>query len=233
MNYTRVLDPVQESDCFVRMRNSDNSRDSLSIRLESPFDLLIFHRKPHVCSCCDSRSVCVVDFPCKLHGGWCKRAAECLTEIARAVTRFLGTRNNSRELRGGIGVHRGFVWWALDCLVTWVDSAWWLLICKQRRGGNSNRWCSGGGSSTHSGPHSLGSLPPSLTKLTNFWTEVESQGMPSHWVLVEDMTLQEQIQSYSTHVWITRLFREIYFELGYFEVRRKVSNASKQTNKWT
>ena len=109
MNYTRVLDPVQESDCFVRMRNSDNSRESLSMRLESPFDLLIFHRKPNVCSCCDSRSVCVVDFPCKLHGGWCKRAAECLTEIARAVTRFLGTRNNSRELRGGIGVHRGFV----------------------------------------------------------------------------------------------------------------------------
>ena len=104
MNYTRVLDPVQESDCFVRMRNSDNSRDSLSIRLESPFDLLIFHRKPHVCSCCDSRSVCVVDFPCKLHGGWCKRAAECLTEIARAVTRFLGTRDNSGELRGGVGV---------------------------------------------------------------------------------------------------------------------------------
>ena len=189
MNYTRVLDPVQESDCFVRMRNSDNSRDSLSIRLESPFDLLIFHRKPHVCSCCDSRSVCVVDFPYKLHGGWCKRAAECLTEIARAVTRFLGTRNNSRELRGGIGVLRGFVWWTLDCLVTWVDSAWWLLICKQRRGGNSNRWCSRGGSSTHSGHHSLGSLPPSLTKLTNFWTEAESQGMPSHGLLMEDMTL--------------------------------------------
>ena len=79
MNYTRILDPVQESDCFVRMRNSDDSQESLSIRLESPFDLLIFHRKPHVCSCCDSRSVCVVDFPCKLHGGWCKRAAECLT----------------------------------------------------------------------------------------------------------------------------------------------------------
>ena len=114
-----------------------------------------------------------------------------------------------------------------------MSRQWWLFICKQRRGGNSNRWCPRGVSSKHSGPHSLGSLPPSLTKLTNFWTEVESQGMPSHWVLVEDMTLQEQIQSYSTHVWITRLFREIYFELGYFEVRRKVSNASKQTNKWT
>ena len=27
---------------------------------------------------------------------------------------------------------RGFVWWALDCPVTWVDSAWWLFIWKQQ-----------------------------------------------------------------------------------------------------
>ena len=26
---------------------------------------------------------------------------------------------------------QGFLWWALDSPVTWVDSAWWLFICKQ------------------------------------------------------------------------------------------------------
>ena len=108
---------------------------------------------------------------------------------------------------------RGFVWWALDCPVTWVDSVWWLFICKQRRGGNSNRWCPRGVSSTHSGPHSLRSLPPSLTKLTNFWTEVESQGMSSHGLLMEDLTLQEQIQSHSTHGWISRMFQNIFLEV--------------------
>ena len=94
------------------------------------------------------------------------------------------------------------------------------VLCDERScsyrssmGGNSNRWCPRGVSSKHSGHHSLGSLPPSLTKLTNFWTEVESQGMPSHGLLVEDMTLQEQIQSHSTHGWISRMFLNIFFEV--------------------
>ena len=99
INYKRILDPVQESDCFVRMRNSDVSWESLFIRLESPFDLLIFHRKPafvHVVSQ-EQDATLISNAKYMMQGMG--------VELGR-MSHFSGTQVNSSEFREGGGCDR-------------------------------------------------------------------------------------------------------------------------------